>query len=67
MNVPISVKGRLGASHAFWKEVLYAFPAVLEVIESGYMLLLMSKLIPIVGSNRTSAMPNAEFGNELEC
>ena len=45
----------------------YASPAVLEVIELSYMLLLMSKLIPFVGSNRMSAMPNAEFGNELEC
>ena len=32
MDVPISVKGRLRASLVFWKEVLYASPAVLDVI-----------------------------------
>ena len=64
MNVLISVKGRLRASQVFRKEVSHAVPAVLEVTELGYMLLLMSKLIPFVGSNHVSAMPYAEFGNE---
>ena len=63
-NVPVSVKGRLRASLVFWKEVLCASPAVLDVIESGYVLPLMSKPTPFSGSNHASAVQNANFVDE---
>ena len=42
LNVSIPVKNRLKANLAIWRGVLQAPPAVLDVIESGYVLPLMS-------------------------
>ena len=43
---PVSVKGRLRAKLSFWKEELGASPAVLKIIEAGYVLPLMSEPTP---------------------
>ena len=64
LNKPISVKGRLKANLAFWRDVLQAPPAVLKVIESGYVLPLMSEPVPFSGNNHMSAVQNVQFVNE---
>ena len=61
LSEPISVKGRLRAKFAFWKDVLHASPSILSVIESGYVLPLMSEPTPFSGRNQVSALQNAEF------
>ena len=61
LSNPISVKGRLRANLPYWKAVLHASPAVLHVIESVYVLPLMSEPTPFQGKNQVSALQNAEF------
>ena len=64
ISVPISVKGRLRDNLMFWKEVLEAPPAVLDIIESGYVLPLMSELTPFSGKNHSSALQDYQFVSE---
>ena len=59
--MPVSVKGRLRASLPFWRDTLQASPMVLRVIESGYVLPLMSEPTQFHGENQPSAVQNAEF------
>ena len=62
--MPIPVKSRLKANLAFWRDILQAPPVVLNVIESGYVLLLMSEPVPFSGNNHISAVQNTQFVNE---
>ena len=55
------VQSRLRENIGFWRDVLKAPEAVLDTIDSGYVLPLMSEPIPIVLSNQQSALANTEF------
>ena len=57
----VSVKGRLCANIVFWKEVLHASPAVLNIIEAGYVLPLMSEPTPFSARSQMSALQNVDF------
>ena len=50
------VQGRLRENIGFWRDVLKALEVVLDTIESGYVLPLMSEPTPIVLSNQQSAL-----------
>ena len=60
----VPVKGRLRKCLEFWRDVLHAPPAVLKVIESGYVLPLMSEPTQFCGNNQASALGNADFVRE---
>ena len=55
------VKGRLKEHLTFWREEIKAPSSVLDIIESGYVLPLMSSPQAFSRQNQTSAMCNAEF------
>ena len=61
---PVSVKGRLRTKIDYWREVLQASPAVLNIIESGYVLPLMSQPTPFMSKNQLSAVQDTEFVDE---
>ena len=62
--MPIFVKGRLRDKLAYWRDVLHASPSVLRVIESGYVLPLMSEPTHFRRNNHASALGNTEFVGE---
>ena len=55
------VKGRLKEHLPFWREEIKAPSSVLDIIESGYVLPLMSSPQAFSHQNQTTAMCNAEF------
>ena len=58
--MPILVKGRLKANLAFWRDVLQAPPAVLNVIESGYVLPWITSLHGIYMEIFIICLPNTD-------
>ena len=55
------VQGRLKKKYNFWKDVLKATQPVLELIDKGYKLPLLSVLPPHSQSNQRSAIMEMEF------
>ena len=60
----VSVKGQLQANIAFWRDFLYASPSFLGVIESGYVLPLMSEPTLFHGRNQASAFESVQLVTE---
>lgn len=58
---PVKVKGRLKERLSFWREVLEAPPPVLDIIERGYVLPLLSEPTPYKQKNQASAAENCNF------
>ena len=64
--MPISVKGRLRDKLAYRRDVLHASLSVLRVIESGYVLPLLSEPTHFHQSNQALTLGNAElFGERI--
>ena len=58
---PAEVKGRLKRSVGYWREELNASEYILDVIEHGYVLPLISEPSSFVGKNQVSAVANRFF------
>ena len=63
-SVKPSVKGRLRQCLPFWKEEIGAPHTILEIIEHGYVLPLMSEPTARLGKNCLSAFRHAQFVDE---
>ena len=57
----VRVKGRLKQHVSFWRNVLTATPYIIDVIQNGYRLPLISMPPSYSASNHSSAMENVEF------